>query len=208
MSRGKYAKKTQLSVGNIIYWMVGVLLILTMLTIWLVSGLFAKYVISDNRGDSAHVASTGIKKLELLEHKANEFPEEDSGEYRLDLDTEVTRNAYEKVLPGVDIPKDPFIRLELDKAEVDYELYIKVTESNPFPENVKYELTNKWELVDSDNCIYKYKDVFEAGNSYTHTDRRNVIWILKSNRLYVSEHYVGNGQKFTLTFEAWLKQVD
>lgn len=203
MSKEKHVKKTQLSVDNILYWIVGILLILTMLTIWLVSGLFAKYVISDNRYDSARVASSGIGNLELLEHEAKL----ENGEYKLqeDKDHEVTKNDYKKVIPGVDIPKDPFIRLKLQNAEVSYELYVKVTENN-FPtyttgsdpvKAVTYELTEDWEKTNTPG-VYKYTTAFDS-------DFNGTIKILKDDKLIVSEHYVGNGQ-FTLTFSAYLMQ--
>ena len=199
MYRGKHAKKSSYSVRNILYCVVGGLLVLTILTTWMVSGLFAKYVASENPVDSAHAASTGIVKFELLEHEAS-----DTGKTGIYMQTanEVAGITYDKVIPGVDIPKDPFIRLELKNAEVDYALYVKVVESN-LPGTVTYSLTDSWELVDAANGIYKYKSVFEAGTQYA-----GEIKILKEDTLYVSEHYVGNGQEFTLIFEAQLKQVD
>ena len=217
----KYAKKTEPSVNNILYWSVGILLVLTMLTTCLVGGLLAKYVISYDFYDSARVASSGIGKLELWEHKAAETYE-DSGVYRLLTEkAPVTENAYEKVLPGVDIPKDPFISLKLADTKVRYELYIEVTESNPFPDKVTYRLTDNWKYLrtESGTKIYQYVDenrepfIFEAGDSYTDSTDNGVIKILEDDMLYVSEHYVGtdaNGKKieFSLKFSAYLKQVN
>lgn len=231
MHNGNHAKKAQFSFGSILYWAVGILLVCTLLTVWLVSGLFAKYITSGGDPDAAHVAGTGVKTLEVREHEASEFPKVNSGEYRLDLLKEVSGNTYEKVLPGVDIPKDPFVRLELENAEVDYELYLTVTETNfPFDvvtgrKMITYELTDEWELQPklSDETkgiyVYKYKTYFDAGMNYTRTEtlpkkgqNRSVIWILKKSRLYVSEHYYGGDptstNTFSLTFEAQLKQVD
>ena len=221
MSRGKYAKKTGISVGNILYWMVGILLVLTMLSTSLVGGLLAKYIISDTVYDSAHVASAGIGMLKLREHKAKETYQ-DSGVYRLLTEKDpVTENTYEKVLPGVDIPKDPFISLKLADTKVSYELYIKVIESASFPEKVTYKLTNNWKYVRTEGGtkIYQYVDengepfIFEAGDSYTDSTDNGVIKILEDDMLYVSEHYVGtdaNGKKieFSLKFSAYLKQVN
>ena len=203
MSRGKYAKKTGVSGGNILYWSVGILLVLTMLSTSLVGGLFAKYVISDGFYDSARVASSGIGKLELWEHKAEETGV-NSGIYELRTeDAPVTGNNYAKVLPGVDIPKDPFIELELKNAEVSYELYVKITESN-IPETVTYKLTSDWELADdsaADNGVYVYKYEGTIDPNFN-----GKIKILKDDMLYISEHYVANG-KFSLTFSAYLMQA-
>lgn len=198
MDRSKYDKKSQHSFINIIVWSVGILLMLTMLSGWFVNGVFAKYVIGDSYSDSAHVAGANAQ-LELLEHEANL----NGGIYELNENKEVTKNTYEKVIPGVDIAKDPFIRLDIDDSEIAYELYIQVTESNPFPATVTYDLTEDWELVDEVSGIYKYKNVFEAGTPYD-----DEIKILKNDKLYVSEHYVGSLQEFTLTFKAWLRQAN
>ena len=200
MRSGKYIKKSQRSVGAIVQWTVGSLLVLTLLSTWLVSGLYARYMVSDSRYDTARVASTGIGKLELWEHFAEET-DTNSGIYHLTAKT-ATGNEYNKVLPGVDIPKDPTISLQINKAEVRYALYVKVTESEPFPDHVTYSLTDDWKCVDSENGIYQYKDIFEANTLYPLKE----IQILKDNKLYVSEQYVGSGKSFSLTFNAYLMQ--
>lgn len=206
---GQHLAKRPAFGHSILFRMCGVLFLLTMFSTWLVTGLYAKYTFTGSATDSAQVASAGTVNLELWEHKADWNAA--TGVYTLDANTKVTSNSYKKVMPGVDIDKDPFIQLEIRNAEVSYALYVKVTE-NDFPtymagteskKAVTYELTDKWECVDSDNGIYKYKDVFKAGTTYD-----DVIQILKNDMLYVSEHYVGNNQEFSLTFSAWVVQVD
>lgn len=174
---------------------------LTMLSTLLVSNMFAKYVNIDAYLEAAHVANGG--SIELCEHEA----ELKNGIYVLDESVETTLNTYKKVIPGVDIAKDPFIRLDLENAEVDYELYLQVTESTYFPETVTYKLTDDWVEFDKVKGIYKYEYTFDAATSY------DEIQILKGNKLYVSEHYVGkdtngNDLEFSLTFNAWMKQID
>ena len=61
MSKGKFIVKKRRNGGNILFWTVGSLLMLTMLSTWFVSGLFEKYVVSDNNDDSERVAMTGVK---------------------------------------------------------------------------------------------------------------------------------------------------
>lgn len=190
-------QKSNTHINDLLFRVVGLLFVLTLMTTCLVFRLNARYIVSDNILDSAHVAGTGIGKLELLEHKANETTT-NSGVYQLGNDT-VKSNQYEKIIPGVDIPKDPYIEFDLSKSEVTFELYVTVTESNSFPENVTYELTDKWELVDGSTNTYKYKDNIDK-------DTASPIPILKDDKLYVSEHYVGSGN-FSLTFSAYIKQV-
>lgn len=200
MNRGIFQKRTKRSFGNILYWTVGTLFMLTMLSVWLVSGLYAKYLVSDTTGDSARVAGGG--QMAVLEHEAYETYE-NSGVYDLHRDDNhlVPGNAYEKVLPGVDIPKDPFVRVNVENAEVDYELYIKVIPSADFPKTVTYTLTDMWLPVVGQDGVYKYNGYFDAGSE------KDNIPILKDDTLYVSQYFVGKGD-FSLSFEAWLKQVD
>lgn len=196
------------STGNVLFLTVGSLLALVILSVCLTSWLYAKYNVSDTRYDSARVAKSGIGKLEVWEHEIEET-EENSGVYKL-LDGEdhlAQENEYKKVLPGVDIPKDPFIRLEIKNAEVNYFLYMKVTESAFFPETVTYKLTDEWEKVaelsDEDNGVYVYK----YKETITPDFGAAEIKILKEDKLFVGEHFLGEGKTFTVTFSAYLEQV-
>lgn len=201
MDRNTYGNKSQFTKQNILFWTVGILLTLSMLSTWLVCGIFAKYVITYPYSDHAHVAASG-GSIELKEHEANL----NNGIYKLDETKEVTGNTYEKVIPGVDIAKDPFIEVTIKDSEVTYELYIQVVKSDYFPDTVTYKLTDKWELVDAAKGIYKYKDVLN--NPFSGT-----IKVLENDKLYVSEYYVGkdkNGKnlEFSLSFNAWLESAN
>lgn len=213
-------RRSKIALSDILFRASGILLLLTMLTLWLVIGLYAKYTVSGSASDSASVAN-GLPVIELKEHKAVL----DNGIYKLkDNDgkyyEEVTENEYEKVIPGVDIAKDPYITLN-GVSEVDFVLYVKITEENfPAPitkdgkeiKIVTYELNdkaNKLELVDdlSDTAkgIYVYKRYFDAGS----VDEE--IYLLKDNRLIVSQYFDGSiesNKNFKLTFEAWAEQAD
>ena len=177
----------------ILYRTVGILLMVTLLTAWLVCGLFAKYTTSGAESNSARVAGSGVVKFELWEHAVGE-----DGKL---TDKKTAQNTYKNVEANTTIQKDPFIELELKNAEVDYELYIRVTESAGFPNGVTYDLTAKWEKVDGQSGVYKYTGYFDAGTPY---DEK--IEILKDNKLTVDVGY--DGKTFSLTFEAWLVQVD
>lgn len=215
MHRSKYSGKTQVSVQNIMYRTVGVLLVLTMLSAWLLCGLYAKYTVSESYQDSASVAKIGVDKLELLEHEAVLIDDADravqqDSVYEL-TDNEVTKNDYDVVLPGVDIPKDPFIRIKgdskasIDEAKTSYELYLNVVEED-LPDTVTYEMAEGWKLIKTETSqsngvvyTYKYNKVIDSQFS-------GKFSVLKDNKLKVSASYVGNG-KFSLTFNAWLAQI-
>ena len=210
MERSKNDNNSRRS--NAMYWTVGIILILTLISVWLLSGIFAKYAVWIDASDSARVAKGGY--VQLWEHETDLK----NGIYELDKTAKIGEKTYDTVIPGVDIVKDPFVELYLEDSEVDYELYIKVTEKN-FPtykpasasdpvKTVTYSVIEDYwilqdDLSDEENgvYVYKYKEVLDAGTPYTE------IKILKDDKLYVSEHYVGDGS-FTLSFEAVLKQVD
>lgn len=201
-----YTAKPRLFAHDIVFGIAAALIFLTLLSVWLVSGLYARYIVSDPVSDKARVAD-GLPVLEVLEHRA----ELKNGEYKLDQQVEVTGNTYTKVIPGVDIEKDPFVRLT-SSSDVDFELYIEVTENN-FPtikdsdnneiRTVSYGIdTSLWEEVSGKKNIYKY-----TGDTAAATNGEK-LYILSDNKLYVSEHYVGGGEEFSLSFEAWIKQID
>lgn len=210
MNRAKGSKRTA---GDTLFWAVGILLVLAMLSTWMVCGLFAKYLVSDREKHSARVAGTGVKTFAVAEHKAENVSEEKNDRVYDLLDgndgrknVEVTQNVYEIIPPGYDIPKDPFVKLVLKDAEVDYELFIRVVKSDDFPEEtVTVLLDDMWEPVQGEPDLYKYKGYFDAGTDYDLTGDK-VIYILKNNLVYVSQNY--KGEDFSLSFEAWLKQVD
>lgn len=177
-------------IHDILFWMAGALLLLTLLSMRFVGGVYSKYALADSAPASARVA-VGLPEIELKEHEAELV----DGKYVLN-DTEVTGNTYERVIPGVDIEKDPFVRLS-GGSEVSYALYISVTESEPFPERVSYELREDWEEVSGQDGVYRY----------TGTMSGDPIYILKNNRLTVSQDYVDGGA-FTLSFSAWMEQLD
>lgn len=225
MKRGsKHMDKRWPSVGTILLKASGLLLVLTVVSVCLIAGLYARYTTGYNAAASARVA-VGLPNVEVKEHKAELV----SGVYVLKNDKtasdyeEVTSNTYDTVIPGTDIAKDPFLRLT-GASEVDYWLYVQVTEK-AFPtrtvtdgngtqtvKTVTYELdpvfkAAPWtlddDLSDEDNGVYVYKRYVDAGTAF-----EEPIYILKDNILTVSEHYVGTQVTFSLTFSAWAEQVD
>lgn len=186
---------------GILYWMGCVLLVLSLASTCFLCGLLAKYTTQSSGGDSARVAKGG--NIVLWEHKANL----ENGIYVLDESKNVRSNTYDKVIPGVDIAKDPYIQTSLAGSEVDYKLYLKVTKSDAFPDTVTFDLTSDWEY-DKEKDVYLY-----TGNLERFREEDGKIQVLKDNKLKVSEHFIGDDgktkpQSFSLTFQAWIVQVD
>lgn len=212
------------NIRRVLVWAICVLLVITTITTWSVSGVYAKYIYGDSINGSAGVAHMGVIKFELTEHKfidiSNDLKKvaEYDRLYMLDLENTVTGgegNTYTKVIPGVDIPKDPFINLVLDSNEVSYELYLKVEEKD-FPTTlledgetrvIDYWLTADWEKADDNkdqkSGLYKFvgtienvinNGFFAAGTKYTfqysaEKTNNTSIRILEDNIIKVSEHF-------------------
>ena len=225
MKRESGAKKTRRSLGGRLHWTVGCLLLCTLVSFWLVCGLFAKYTTSGVDDDTGRVAKTGVVDFRVLEHKAVNVSSVDpmkvyelldgSTDDRIDDNRgkleEVTGNTYETIPPGYDIPKDPFVRLELKNSEVDYYLYVKVIKPLLFPETVTFELDDEnWQEFDAKAGIYKFIGDTDTGIRGGYIDagtlERTDIYILKDNRIEVGQFY--DGTLFTVSFEAYLVQVD
>lgn len=209
---------------------VGIMLLLTLAIAFSIGGILARYVQSENIGDSATVATAGVDKLQLCEHETKLNAHSDilkEGKlYYLDTNSKKAAGdnysyAYTKALPGVSIPKDTFVELKI-KSEVSYELYLEVEDTIPYivldgkkTEDKAVTVTidpARWTPTGKAN-EYKYVNVFRAGTEYNwfydtsikDDSKQNVIWILKDNELKVSEYY--KGERFTVKFKIQLKQV-
>lgn len=202
MKKELHVKKSRRFAGGTLYWTVSCLLVLTMVTTWLVCGMFAKYVTSGKNGNAARVAGSGVVTFDVWEHTAKNVSDVKPDRVYDLVDPLVKSNNYETIPPGYDIPKDPFVRLVLKDAEVDYYLYVRVIKSENFPESViDIVLDDRWVVEDKAKGIYKYTGYFDAG-----TDFSGDIPILKDDQIIVSDKYAG--QAFSISFEAYLKQVD
>lgn len=82
----------------------------------------------------------------LKEHKALDgdgtIDASKDGKYTLDLNLEIKGNTYDGVVPGVDLPKDPFVKTN-ETLKLDAYVFVEVVEKN-FGKNLHY-------TVDSDN---------------------------------------------------------
>lgn len=227
MKKGIFAKLNGRSFRGILYRAVCILFALTAISSWAVSGVYAKYIGSNSVDATAGVARMGVVTFELLERKVKDVSteldkiigtDEDPG---LDMLYEFTDeyvkpgegNKYEKVIPGTDIPKDPFINLELKNNEVSYELLLEVTETGFILEPtydgkdgtyrlIDYKLTDDWELVgekvQNGTSLYRYvgnaegvvNGVFLAGTPHKYSkEADSAIQILVGDKITVSQYF-------------------
>ena len=165
----------------------GIILAVT-LVIAVTAGLHAKYVRKVSLQGSVEFSSKLAEKVKLNESEAVLT---ESGGYELDQNEKVLKNSY-KVMPGVNIPKDPAITVT-GKTGIPSYLFVEVTETN-IPESVTYSLCEHWRKISNTGNIYVY----------TRDDFDSSIKILKDDILNVSAQY--NGESFNLNFTAYLYQ--
>ena len=109
----------------------GIILAVT-LVIAVTAGLHAKYVRKVSLQGSVEFSSELAEKVELNESEAVLT---ESGGYKLNQDNKVLKNSY-KVMPGVNIPKDPAITVT-GKTGIPSYLFVEVTETD-IPDTVTY----------------------------------------------------------------------
>ena len=187
--------------GRTLYRVVCILFVLMSLSVWAVSGVYAKYVSSTAADASAGVALMGVKEFKISEHQVIDISEdfEKLTKYKYSTLYEFTNDivdskpykAYSTVIPGLNIPKDPFVQLKIENSEVSFELYIVITESN-WPKDkdgkrlIEYNVTSDWEPVPdnegkSTDGIYKYKYV---GNDYVSKEFGVVNGVFMAGKSY------------------------
>jgi len=129
---------------------------------------------------------------------------EDDGTYTLTTADPVTANSY-KLMPGVDVPKDPYITVT-GKTELPGWLFVEIVESADFPETVTYTVDSNWTAIEgltgeNGGQIYVYNTVLDSSNTTDSTQ----FSILKDNILTVSDQ-LERETTANLTFFGYLCQ--
>lgn len=154
--------------------------------------------------------------LAVLEHEATK---DENGEYVLNLQKEVSSNSYD-LMPGVDILKDPFVKVT-GKTEIPAYLYIEVVD---LPEGraptYSYQIdSGNWTLLKkSDNTtpvtgknggkVY----VYNSGASFDKDDTNEgtlAVNILSGGKVTVSPDFDASGDytNASLSFHAYMAQA-
>lgn len=138
-----------------------------------------------------------LKEHDIAGQKAN-------GEYILktgDADDDyTTSNTYGAVVPGVNIPKDPTVKVEALAGDA----YLYVVVDNQLGAGLTYEMADKWTpiAVDGKQTLY----VYNAGEKLTPNSSAISQNILKDDQIAVATKGVADGST-TLTFNAYLVQA-
>ena len=125
------------------YLTIASVLLAVVLIIGLVVGLTSAKYKTEKRltGDVKFTVKLADKIL-IQEHKAER---QNDGSYVLDMNKIVEEQSY-LLMPGVDIPKDPFITVE-GKTPIPAYLYVEIVEGSNFPATVTYNVTTDWKLL-------------------------------------------------------------
>lgn len=190
---------------NVKKWL-PVMLILALLC-GLIGSTYAKYVKQQTLEGTVTIKAN-LGKIELREHKA---VRQEDGSYTLDKNSEVVANSY-ILLPGLDIPKDPFVRIT-DKTPIEAYVFVEVVsglagsavtfevdvydaDSNPNGNWIKLSgVTGK-----NGGTVYVYKE--------TVTSDIGPIHILKGNTVTVGQKLLhGKMNDLDLKFYACMGQT-
>lgn len=192
-----YAKKRKFPLILIlIFVLLGVLL----------GSVAAKYIYSEDLTATVTFSANLADELLLQEHEAVRNAD---GSYKLNgnlLPTESKHgNAYE-LLPGLDVPKDPFVKV-VNKSPIGAYLYIEVEDA--LNDAITYTIDNdNWTSLTAitDREIYVYKNGLVLTNANCPTE---AIPILKDNKITVSQDLLEKNTTANdiLTFSAYLYEV-
>ena len=189
------------------------LIVLTLLLITLVTFAVGKYKSTVSFDGSFTFTASLADKMILQEHVAER---KTNGSYQLGAAV-VNGNTY-KLIPGLDIPKDPHIIIE-GKTPIQAYLYLEVVDTldtvtvgSNSVKLVNYALTDDWEQVTktpicgaANATVYRYKTMLKA-------DVPNAIYILKDNMVTVSQYvksydYTAGSDTDVLEFYAYLEET-
>ena len=157
----------------------------------------AKYIKQIRTDGSITVSAKLADSIEVKEHEATRNTD---GTYTLGT-AEVTSNSY-MLMPGVDIPKDPFVRVTGYTGMPAY-LFVKV--ESTLPDNVTFALANGWTALPDNAGVY-YRELENSVPAQGALEIPVLAADNSGNTLTVSDKLVRPGQAYTLSFTAYIAQ--
>lgn len=183
------------------YWptALATLILLTALT-----GVYAKYVMDQPLSGTVTITAE-LGTIQLLEHKPSK---DDSGKYTLGTET-VTEYTYDTVIPGLDIPKDPYVQIT-NKSPIEAYVFLKIETDNLKENGLTYTLKEHWQPVNGYTNVYVYSEKsgenwvpFKVTGNNTGTI---TIPVLEGDQVVVSQKLNKKATGLELTFSACMKQ--
>lgn len=185
-----------------------IVVLLLLLTVGTTGTTVAKYIHSTQLEGKVTFTAKLAENITLLEHEAKR---NDDGSYYLTNDT-TNGNEY-TLIPGLDVPKDPYITIT-GKTPIKAYLFVEVYHAlgNTY---ITYELSENWKLVEG------LKGKEKSGSVYVYTGGADdalplndencptgPIYILKDNEIKVGQKLLsGQLTEQHLDFYACLSEV-
>ena len=171
-----------------------------------VGTILAKYIFRQDMSSTVTFTARLADNVLLQEHEAVRNAD---GSYKLNgnlLPTESKHGNTYDLLPGLDVPKDPFVTV-VNKTPIGAYLYIEVVDTPN--DAITYAIDNgNWTRLTAitDREIYVYKNGLVLTNANCPTE---AIPILKDNKITVSQDLLekNTADDDFLTFSAYLYEV-
>lgn len=172
----------------------------------------AKYKTEKVMQGKVRFTATLAENLKIQEHSA---VREHDGSYKLNTDADPVQVQEYKMMPGVDIPKDPFVTVE-GKTNLPGWLFVEIDDSK-LPEEVTYAVRTEWidtgRTGDYGGKLYVYNKALVTADTQQGTDdaiELTEFYILatddRNNTLTVSQA-LKRSTDAKLDFYAYLCQV-
>ena len=180
-----------------------VVVLLAILIISLVCFVGAKYATVITLEGKIKVTAKLAQEVELLEHKAIHQAD---GSYTLSQTETTTSNAY-VLIPGLDVPKDPYIAIT-GKTPIAAYLFLTIDDNLEENSGISYTLADHWQQVEGKTNVYVYSSKVEnTWNAVSITADQTEIKILKDDIVNVSQTLVDTLTDAELKFSATLKEI-
>ena len=178
-------------------WLIAAVVLEFVVLLSLSGVAYSKYI-SEKQLTGSITIRADLGNIVLYEHKASKNA---SGQYELNTHETVSGNTYDTVIPGLDIPKDPYIEIT-NKTEIPAYVFLIVNEK-AWPNTMDYELEEHWKPVSGYNNVYVYSD---HDGPIKVTENIAVIKIIENDTITVSQKYTGPDEA-KLLFSACMGQV-
>ena len=166
------------------------------------SAVYAKYIKKTEFKGNVTIQADLAEDFKIIESQASR---NEMGEYSLVSDTEVSGNEY-ILMPGVDIPKDPTIKITGKTALPAY-LYVEVVDNISDPA-VTYSLADRWQPLagvtgPNGGKVYVYNETVDGSTA------NMSVPIIKGNTVYVGQTLVHSAaaKPFSIKFHAYMLQI-
>ena len=143
-----------------------------------------------------------VGEFDLKEHVATA---DAKGVYSLSK-TELTNSNSYKVLPGVNLPKDPFISIS-GKTEVASYLYVEVVDNLGANSGLSYALTSDWTKLELKGANGGDVYVYQNGLLITDKNAPTTVSILKGNVVTVGQDVNVGEDGVDITFYGYMAQA-